>query len=249
MSVASPFDSGLAQDPGDRKEQQDRAALIVHPAAGDVLLAVVADGMGGRLGGAQAAEQVVAVAASAFAAFRPGQDDAAGLLRISLSDAHRTIRELHRERERDPHSTGVLLVLQPGRADWGHCGDSRLYRFRDGRLLARTVDHSYVEYLIASGRISSEQAASHPNRNILMSALGSKEAPRLEFGESRDLQPGDVFLLCSDGVWGYFSDDELAALVGQRSAADACAAIIDAARQRSDGEGDNLSIALVRVMR
>ena len=150
--------------------------------------------------------------------------------------------------EKDPHSTAVMMLLQPGKASWAHCGDSRLYRFRGDRLVFRTSDHSYVEELVAKGRISAEQALVHPNRNILLTSLGGNEPPRIDYGEAGDLQAGDAFVLCSDGLWGYFSDAELGSLVAAYSAREGSEQLIARARTRAAGQGDNLSVVIVKLV-
>ena len=74
-----------------------------------------------------------------------------------------------------------MLLLQPGRVTWGHCGDSRLYHFRGKKLVGRTIDHSYVEHLLAAGKITPEQALNHPNRNVLLASLGGQDDPKIRW--------------------------------------------------------------------
>lgn len=151
-------DACAAQHQGDRKEQQDRVAILAHPRQRGIALAVVADGMGGHTGGVLAAEQVVHTARTNLEHYSLSEDPPESLLQNSMQEAHTMIRASRFMNEMDPHSTAVLLLLQPGRVTWGHCGDSRLYHFRDGKPVDRTRDHSYVEYLVESGRITPEQA-------------------------------------------------------------------------------------------
>jgi serine/threonine protein phosphatase PrpC len=150
--------------------------------------------------------------------------------------------------EKDPHSTAVMLLVQPGRVNWAHCGDSRMYWFRGERLQFRTTDHSYVESLVAAGRMTAEQALVHPYHNILTSTLGASEAPSIEHGETGDLQAGDAFVLCSDGLWGYFSDAEIGAIVATYSARRACDVLLHRARVRANGEGDNASLVIIKLL-
>lgn len=242
------IDVCVAQHHGDRQEQQDRAAFFPHPRSGGVALAVVADGMGGHSGGALAAQQVIHTCGNNLERFSAGRESPQEWLESSLAEAHLLIKASRFLNEKEPHSTAVLLLVQPGRADWVHCGDSRLYRFRGDRALFRTTDHSYVERLVADGKITPEQALVHPNRNILITSLGGNEAPKIDCGEVHDIQAGDSFLLCSDGLWGYFGDDELAAVVATHSAHDASALLINGARSRSRGEGDNLSLIILKLV-
>jgi PPM family protein phosphatase len=236
-----------AQHIGDRQEQQDRVAIHAHPKAKGTLLAVLADGMGGHTGGALAAEQVVHTARQNFEANGPSPDSVAEMLQSAIRDAHDGIGLTRYTSEQDPHSTACLLVLQPGRADWAHCGDSRIYHFRDGQCLARSFDHSYVMDLVHKGFLTEAQAEQHPNKNILISCLGDKEAPRIDLGASAPLVAGDCFMLCSDGVWAYFPDEELARLLQDFAPRQAAEMIIGAARTRAQGRGDNCSLAIVRL--
>ncbi len=241
------IDACVAQHQGDRKEQQDRVAILPHGRVRGVVLAVVADGMGGHTGGVLAAEQVVHTARTNLEHYSPSEDTDRHLLENSLLEAHTMIKASRFMNEKDPHSTAVLLLLRPGRVSWSHCGDSRLYRFHKGRLSFRTTDHSYVEHLVASGKITAEQALVHPNRNILLTSLGGREEPRHDFGTAADLAGGDAFLLCSDGLWAYFDPDEMGRIVDEKSAREASETLISLARQRAKGEGDNLSLAIIKL--
>jgi len=240
------IDACFAQHQGDRKEQQDRVAILAHPKARGIALAVVADGMGGHTGGALAAEQVVHTARNNLVNFAPQEDLPQHLLENSMLEAHTMIKASRFINEKEPHSTAVMLLLQPGKASWGHCGDSRLYRFSGDRTAFRTVDHSYVEHLLSTGKITPEQALVHPYRNVLLTSLGGGEAPKFSFGEYAEPSPGDNFLLCSDGLWGYFEDAELGGVVAAFSAREACEILIQRARERGAGEGDNCSLAIIK---
>ena len=242
------IDACAAQHQGDRKEQQDRVAILPHGKRRGVALAVVADGMGGHTGGALAAEQVVHTARTTLEHFAPADESAQSMLENSMQEAHTMIKASRFMNEKDHHSTAVMLLLQPGRMTWAHCGDSRLYHFRGKQLLERTIDHSYVEHLLSIGRITPEQALTHPNRNVLLTSLGGKDEPKFGFNHTEDLQGGDAFVLCSDGLWAYFTDEEMATLVHEHSAREACELLIAQARARAEGSGDNVSLAVVKLI-
>jgi serine/threonine protein phosphatase PrpC len=182
-----------------------------------------------------------------FEATAPSAEFVADMLRSGIVDAHDGIRLTRYTSEQDPHSTACLLVLQPGRGDWAHCGDSRIYHFRDGALLNRTADHSYVADLVRKGFLTEVQAEQHPNKNILVSCLGDKDAPQIDCGESAPLVAGDCFLLCSDGLWAYFPDEELGRVLRDFPPRKAAELLINTARARARGRGDNCSLAIVRL--
>jgi PPM family protein phosphatase len=246
--MALSIDACVAQHQGDRTEQQDRVALLPHPKQGGVALAVVADGMGGHTGGTLAAQQVIHTARNNLEQFSVRTESPRSMLEASLQEAHMLIKASRFINEKEPHSTAVMLLLQPGKVSWAHCGDSRLYRFRGEQPVFRSVDHSYVEQLVTSGKITPEEALVHPNRNILITSLGGGDMPKIDFGEAQDLQAGDSFLLCSDGLWAYFGDAELGSMLAAYSAREACELLISRARTRAKGEGDNASLAILKLV-
>ncbi len=241
------IESCAAQHIGDRGEQQDRIALVPHPTHKGAVLAVLADGMGGYAGGAVAAEQVVHMARSNFEAVPPTADTVHGVLEAGINDAHTGIRLTRYTSEQDPHSTACLLVLQPGRADWAHCGDSRIYHFRNGCLVDRSEDHSYVAELVRRGALTLAQAEVHPQRNVLISCLGDETPPDIAYGEAQPLMAGDCFILCSDGLWAYFPDAELGDILASHPPRRAAELLIQGARLRANGHGDNCSVVILKL--
>ena len=242
------IDACVAQHQGDRKEQQDRVALLEHSRENGVALAIVADGMGGHTGGVLAAQQVIHTARTNLEQYSPKSEKPGDLLDAIFNEAHMLIKASRFINEKDPHSTAVMMLLQPGKISWAHCGDSRLYRFYGDRPLFHTVDHSFVEQLVAKGRISPAQALVHPNRNVLTTSLGGKSIPKIDFGEASDLRAGDTFMLCSDGLWGYFDDIEFGSVLAAYSAREASDILITRARGRARGSGDNISIAVLKLL-
>jgi serine/threonine protein phosphatase PrpC len=238
----------VATHVGDRKDQQDRVALITSPRNPGALLAVVADGMGGRTGGRQAADQVISTAQNLFQEMSVRDSGPRDLLLHLAAEAHTIIRLTAIAAEQEPHSTLCALVLRQQSAAWAHAGDSRLYLFRGGRLLHRTEDHTYAQQLREEGRFEDAERAHARYRNVLVSALGiDTRRPRVEVGGDDDLAVGDVFLLASDGLWGHFTDDELAETLSTLSPRQASEHLMGLARQRARGRGDNLSLAIVRL--
>jgi serine/threonine protein phosphatase PrpC len=246
--VAISLESCTAQHIGDREEQQDRVAMFPNPKYPGALMIALADGMGGLSGGSLAAEQVIHAAKHNFDAFGPG-GDVKEVLAGCINDAHEGIQLAAMTSGLEPHSTACILVMQPGRVDWAHCGDSRIYHFRNGQLLSRTVDHSMVmRKMVLPGYITEEQAEQHPNKNLLMSCLGDHARPEMDFGESAPLQAGDCFFVCSDGIWAYFSTEELGGILTTMAPRQAAETLIERARERAKGRGDNCSIAILKLV-
>ena len=206
------IDCSVALHAGDRAEQQDYAALLAHPRQRGVLLAAVADGMGGHSGGALAAQQVIHTCRNNFEQFVPRLDTPHELLATSLAEAHLLIRASRFINEKEPHSTAVVLLVEPGRASWAHCGDSRLYG------------------------------------NVLTTSLGGEGEPHIDFDQIEDLRAGVSFLLCTDGLWAYFGDAEMAAVIAAHPAREACAILLERARTRAQGRGDNVSAVVVKLL-
>jgi serine/threonine protein phosphatase PrpC len=233
---------------GDREYQQDQLALLSHTRVNGCVLAVVADGMGGRSGGRKAADQVMLTAKQLFDRFDPYTDDAAGMLRQIIAEAHLVIKLTAISAEEEPHSTAALLLLTPtGRCHWAHTGDSRIYHFNGTRLIKRSLDHSYVQTLVDRGEISAEEANSHPDSNILLGCLGTESDPPIDAHEEPELQTGDTLLVCSDGLWHYFTEAELGKALADMPARDASSYLMGKARQRARGTGDNLSLIVVQI--
>ena len=237
-----------AQHIGDREEQQDRVGLFAHPTRRGMLLAVLADGMGGHTGGAMAAEQVIFKARYSFEAYAPSGESPRQLLGALIEEAHVAIKLTRFTSEQDPHSTACVLLFQPGRIDWAHCGDSRIYHFRGDQLVSRSADHSYVNMMLKQGYLTQEQAEHHTQKNVLLGCLGSEREPTIDYGETEPPLAGDVFLLCSDGLWAYFSDAELGGVLAAHPPRAAAEILIQRARERAAGRGDNCSLVIVKLV-
>ncbi len=233
---------------GDRPYQQDQVAIISHPRAKGCILVVVADGMGGRSGGRKASDQVIMTARQLFERYDPLTDDAEFALRQIVNEAHTVIRLTAISAEQEPHSTLAAYIINPaGDCHWIHSGDSRIYHFHGEKLVKRTLDHSYVQMLVDRGEITAEEASDHPKSNILLGCLGADEDPKLNCHFMERLQVGDSLIACSDGVWHYFSDAELGKVLNALAPREASEFLIEKARQRGQGSGDNLSLAIIKV--
>ena len=248
MSQHYKIEAGTGQHLGDRKEQQDRTALFAAPRAPGYMMAVLADGMGGKSGGALAAEQVIRSAQQLFEEFG-SEDDVVAIIEKIVREAHTVIQLSGISAEKEPHSTIVILIITPhGRAVWAHVGDSRLYRFTGSNVIERTIDHSYVEKLVSENKITADEAKTHTLSNILVNVLGSSAAePFITITEYNELKPNDAFLLCSDGLWHYFTDRELGAVISANTPRVAAEMLINKARERCQGRGDNCTMAIIKL--
>ncbi|MFN0184777.1 MAG: PP2C family protein-serine/threonine phosphatase [Aquabacterium sp.] len=252
MSGANPHPYRLSAATGlhrgDRAYQQDQVELLAHTRVPGCVLGVLADGMGGKSGGRKAADQVVLTARQLFDRFVPAKDDAADLLKQLVSEAHLMIKLTAITAEEEPHSTVAAFLMTADRACVvAHAGDSRVYHFRGTELVSRTMDHSYVQRLIDEGKLTEEQANTHPQGNLLTGCLGTHNDPPLTVKHVDRVEIGDALMCCSDGLWHYFTPREMGAIVQALPPREAAEMLVSKARQRARGGGDNLSLALVRV--
>ena len=197
---------------GNREENQDRVAIAADD---DAVFIAVVDGMGGHADGARAAEAAVRTMLTEFGGASRPLFDPDGLLHLTMGRAHEAVVALGRglPPESRPRATCAVCLVQGSSAFWAHVGDSRVYLLRSGRVAERTRDHSHVELLLRSGRITEQQAHDHPMRNYVECCIGGDPAlPEMSLGGRRALRPGDVVLLCSDGLWGGLTDEQIAEL-------------------------------------
>jgi serine/threonine protein phosphatase PrpC len=233
---------------GDRTYQQDQVAFIANPHVPGCALAVVADGMGGKSGGRKAADQVIMVARQLFERFAPSSDSPADLLRQLVIESHQMIRLTAITAEEEPHSTIAAFVIDPERRCWvAHAGDSRVYHFRGTELVQRTLDHSLVQRMVDEGKVTEEEATNHPQSNLLTGCLGTQQDPPLAVRDLGHIEVGDTLMACSDGLWHYFTQLELGAILHSLLPRDASEMLVSKARQRARGGGDNISVVIARI--
>ena len=227
---------------GTRAENQDRYGVWGTDAA---VLLVLADGMGGHARGEVAAELAVAAVGECFASLaRPRLADPGRFLLQAFGEAQQRVlgcgAELGLDENDQPRTTLVGAVIQEGRIWWAHCGDSRFYVARDGALLARTRDHSYVELR----DVLSDDAGvvgDGLSRSVLFSCIGSPGRPLIDTGGPLRMDDHDTVLLCSDGLWDGLSDlDILHQMTGQ-PVADALASLASLALATSGARCDNIT--------
>jgi serine/threonine protein phosphatase PrpC len=220
-----------------RQRSANEDSLVVAPP-----FFAVADGMGG----AKAGEVASAMATESFESERDSDETPEVQLERILREANRRIYELANsdESHRGMGTTLTAAKVTPEGLSLGHVGDSRAYRMREGELEQLTKDHSLVAELERSGQITAEAAEHHPQRSIITRALGPE--PDVEVDTyTIAARPGDLFLLCSDGLTSMISDSEVGSIL--RSAADldeAAESLVRAANQ--SGGKDNITVVLFR---
>ena len=202
------WQAGGVSDTGLRRAHNEDT-LVLDPTKGVV---IVADGMGGRPGG----EYASALAAEVVQAHLSSPEDSVAEPGDRMADAIASANlEVWKASVADPERQGMgttvtALALNGDSAHWtiGHVGDSRGYVFRGSKLRRITRDHTVVQDLVESGAISPASSADHPLSHLINRAVGTEEAVKVDVFEG-DALPGDVFLLCSDGLAGLMTDDEL----------------------------------------
>jgi len=223
--------AGFSAD-GARDYNEDR---LGHVSDAESACWALADGLGGHLGGARAAQ--LAVDASMVSLKHSSSPKLEDRLKQAISDAHAAIAAEQRQYSEfaGMRSTLVLLGADAGQLAWAHAGDSRLYHFRDGRLVWRTRDHSAVQLLVSAGEVNEADIARHPDRSRLVSSLGGDNSLLISFRRAESApRTGDVLLLASDGLWEHFDSlslekavveasgpEELLMLLARRVAAEA----------------------------
>ena len=222
---------------GGRPRNEDRMGYAYTRQSG---IFVLADGMGGHPEGAMAAQLALQTFSTYFKkTANPTVREVPDFLSSALLAAHHQILRYAAEKGMldTPRTTLVAALMERNSMQWVHCGDSRLYVVRDGALLTRTRDHSYIEQQSHLG-----QDTHHINRNILFTCLGSPAKPLFELSAPLPLQLGDRVLLCSDGLWGTVKDEEITAELLNGTLERAVQALVELALKRGGPRCDNVSV-------
>ncbi len=171
---------------------------------------VVADGAGGHAAGEVASRLAVEAVIGAFVA-EPVFGASTLLARVDAASASVAADKQQTPGRQDMSTTLAVLLIeeQSARAVWAHLGDTRIYLFREGHLLSVSKDHSLTQQLIEAGYASSGQLRTHPQRNILYAALGAGGDTPVALSDVAALQPGDAFLICTDGLWEWVVEDDM----------------------------------------
>ena len=227
-----------------RNENQDRMS-------GDLLpighLYIVADGIGGYQEGGLAAELTVAHIREEI-----GRAEADGpvedLLFTAFNKANKVIYDLCHGRDatiEQMGSTAVLLLLSGRTARVAHVGDSRAYLFRNGRLFRLTTDHTRVQRMIESGILSEDEAGQHPYSHILERAIGIHEEMNVDISAEMEIEDGDAFLLCSDGLSGFLTDAEIESVLSTNATIQGIPEIL-VKKALDKGGHDNITVQFIQ---
>ena len=236
---------------GDRKDNQDRGAIVVSDEAA---LMMVFDGMGGHSDGAIAAQTGLKVVQDLFTSSHMPVFDPQGFLYMALSRAHDEVVNVGSDLAVDfrPRATCALCLVQESGAFWAHIGDSRIYQVRGEEVLLRSRDHSHVEVLVQEGAITEEEALNHPMRNFVECCIGGDSpVPDMSITGRIPLQKDDVLLACSDGLWSGLSDKDMAAIArpGDDNLGESLKAIILQALSVNSPHSDNTTGTALRFIR
>ena len=225
---------------GGRKKNEDRMGYCYTRGSG---IFILADGMGGHPLGEIAAQLALQTISALFQKeAKPVLPDVGAFLEAAALAAHREILRYATLKGMfdNPRTTLVAVVVQDGGASWVHCGDSRLYVVREAGLLVRTRDHSLLE-----------QRQQHPpmaskfqeplNRNILFTCLDSPAKPVLDIAGPVPLLQGDTLMLCSDGLWGSLSDEDIVFELAHRPVDEAVPELVEKALRKAGDTSDNVT--------
>jgi serine/threonine protein phosphatase PrpC len=229
---------------GGREKNEDRMGYSYTREAG---LFALADGMGGHPEGEVAAQLALQTLSARFQReAKPTLADPTRFLHESIFAGHHQLLRYATERGLvdSPRTTVIACVLQGNAAYWAHCGDSRLYLVRGGRVVARTRDHSYTELQQSMTQVVPiDQAV---NRNVLFTCLGSPTRPVVDVTGPLLLQPRDRLLLCSDGLWGSVADAAICQQLSVRGAlSDAVPELVEQALRSAGAGSDNVTAIAV----
>lgn len=248
----SSITASVQTDPGCVREANEDSGRHINPNDPELRerrgsLTVVADGMGGHASGEVASQMAVDLITELY--YADNGLSPADALRNAVEIAN---EEIFASSMSNPDHAGmgttlIALVLRNGKGFSAHVGDSRLYRFRNRSLEMLTFDHSQVMEMVKHGVLTMEQARNHEDKNVILRAVGTQEAVEVEVSEEFSALPGDIFLLCSDGLSDMLDDTEIEGILQKggdpHSAGEE---LISAAK--ANGGHDNITVGIVRML-
>jgi protein phosphatase len=249
MEATVPLSAAWQTDRGLVRSHNEDFVIVYEPETPDDhelhgTLYIVADGVGGADAGEVASQYASERALHHYLAYTEIHPLGARLIE-AMQAANTDLRKLAAERDdsRRMATTMVAIAIQDSRAYIGNVGDSRAYRWRRGGLTQLTRDQSLVARLVEEGALTAEEALRYPYKNVILYSLGSEKRPPIDLYEV-ELEPGDLLLLCSDGLTRHVPDEEIAGIVGRELPDVAVATMVRLARER--GGEDNITVALIQ---
>jgi len=269
-NIGSRYLFGAASDRGSVREHNEDSYDIFGPETDDLvgtlgILAIVSDGMGGHLSGAEASRKSVEVMGQVYfegtggsavsrARHEAGGDahreplgvpEAAAInrLRWAFLEANRQVFEQVGEGHNGmAGTTCTAIVFLPETIHIAHAGDSRAYLLRGGNVKQLTDDHSVVGEMVRKGMLSREEATKHPHRNIITRAVGLRGNLEVDIEESTPVERGDRVIICSDGLFSMLDDREIAGIAARGTPEKACHNLIK--RAKEEGGSDNITVII-----
>lgn len=239
--------SAMLSDKGGREENEDDAGIVEpnDPAEIDKKgnLYIVADGVGGRVAGEVASQTAVEIISHEY--YVQDAADIEASLRSAFKAANRRIYEMASQEERGGMGTTCACAVLRGKDLYvAHVGDSRVYLYHNEKMIQLTEDHSRVAELVKIGALTPEQARTSPYKHVITRCLGT--APDVEVDTRRwEIAPGDILVLCTDGLYNQISEGELATTIVTFPPEEACQRLVQLAN-RGDGS-DNVTVIVVKV--
>lgn len=241
--------AAVITDPGCVRDNNEDNGLHIRPSVtydqpARGTLTIVADGMGGHSSGEIASSMAVELISRYF--YENETVPPADALRIAIERASSEIFDSSVSDTKffGMGTTVVALVIQGSFGYVGHVGDSRLYRLRGETMERMTEDHSQVMEMVKLGILTREEAQSHEDKNVILRAVGTQPSVEVEIYGPFQVEPGDEFMLCSDGLCDMANDDEIFSLwFGSTNIHDACEKLVEFAKSR--GGNDNITVGVV----
>ena len=240
MRIVAKTDKGHVRD-----SNQD--AYAVGEFSDEVVWAVVCDGMGGAAGGNIASALAVKVISDKInVSYREQMRDSSikNMLDSALNAANVEVFDMSESKHelKGMGTTVVCAIVKDGQAYIAHAGDSRAYILKNGKIFQITTDHSIVQDLLDKGKITSEQALNHPNKNIITRAVGVDKNIEIDFDQI-DLDDDTTLLLCTDGLSNYVSDSEILELTSDKKQYAFADRLVNKANE--NGGGDNITVVVI----
>jgi PPM family protein phosphatase len=252
IEISSPdILASVQTDPGCVREANEDSGRHINPNDPDLktrrgTLTVVADGMGGHASGEVASQMAVDLITELYYADNGLRAPDALRNAIEIASGQIYAASTSNNEYSGMGTTVIALAIMDGKAFSAHVGDSRLYRFRNRKLEMLTLDHSQVMEMVKHGVITMEQARVHEDKNVILRAVGTQEAVEVEVSDEFSVVPGDIFLLCSDGLSDMLEDTEIEAIL-QKSGDQHTASEELIAAAKANGGHDNITVGLVKI--